>query len=135
MVVKYCENAGHFVVGRTLLPDERQMIQKSLAKAIALKNVDVIIINGGTGISPTDITVEAVQRFFAKVMRGFGELFRRISYETIGPAAMMSRAVAGVTKEGKAVFCLPGSPDGVDTAMRKLIIPELPHIVKLARGS
>jgi len=133
LIVKLCEDAGHFVVGRTLLLDNKEMIQKALVNALALKNIDAVLITGGTGISPTDVTVEAVQKFIAKELRGFGELFRRISFEKIGASAMMSRATAGITKDGKAIFCLPGSPDGVETAMKTLVVPELPHVVKIAR--
>ncbi len=133
LIVKICEDAGHFVVGRTLLPDDRKMIQSAVDNALSLKNVDAVTITGGTGISARDITIESVHKFMSKELPGFGELFRRISYEKIGASAMMSRATAGVTKEGKAIFCLPGSPEGVETAMTKLVIPELPHVLKVAR--
>ncbi len=95
-------------------------------------DLDVAIFSGGTGITPTDITIETVLPFLDKVLPGFGEFFRRISYDNVGSAAVLSRAVAGVAK-GKAIFCIPGSPDAVKTSVEMLILPEAPHIVKHAR--
>ena len=94
--------------------------------------LDVAIFSGGTGITPTDITIETVLPFLDKVLPGFGEFFRRISFDHVGSAAVLSRAIAGVAK-GKAFFCIPGSPDAVKTALEMLILPEAPHIVKHAR--
>jgi molybdenum cofactor biosynthesis protein B len=91
-------------------------------------DVQAIVINGGTGVSMRDLTLEAVAPFEEKILPGFGELFRMLSFEEIGSAAFMSRAVAFVT-EGKAVFCLPGSEKAVRLAMTKLIAPELGHLV------
>jgi len=92
----------------------------------------VVIFSGGTGITSTDVTIETVSPFFVKTLPGFGEFFRRISFEKVGSAAVLSRAVAGVAN-GKAVFCIPGSPNAVRTAVEILILPEAPHIVKHAR--
>jgi len=92
----------------------------------------IVIFSGGTGITPTDITIETVTPFFEKTLPGFGEFFRRISYDKVGSAAVLSRATAGVVK-GKAVFCIPGSPEAVKTSVEMLILAEAPHIVKHAR--
>jgi len=100
--------------------------------ALGLTDIDVAIFSGGTGITPTDITIETVSPFFEKTLPGFGEFFRRISFERVGSAAVLTRAVAGVAK-GKALFCIPGSPDAVRVAAEMLILPEAPHIVKHAR--
>jgi molybdenum cofactor biosynthesis protein B len=130
-IEKLIRHAGHHIAGRTLIPDRAGLLRTTIRKALR-SDVDAIIITGGTGIAPSDVTVEAVAPILEKLMPGFGELFRKISYENIGSAAMMSRAIAGVVK-GKAVFCLPGSPDGVTTAVSKLIIPELGHVLSIAR--
>jgi molybdenum cofactor biosynthesis protein B len=102
--------------------------------ALASRRVDVLIVTGGTGLSRTDVTFETISPCLERQIPGFGEIFRRISYDEIGSPAIMSRAFAGTIKR-KAVFCLPGSPNGVKTAMEKLILPELGHIIGLSRGS
>lgn len=130
-IEKLMLEAGHRVVGRTLIPDRIALLRTTVGKALK-SDADAIIITGGTGIAPSDVTVEGVSPMLEKEIPGFGELLRRISYEKIGSAAMMTRAMAGVVK-GKAIFCLPGSPDGVTTAVSKLIIPELGHVVSIAR--
>jgi molybdenum cofactor biosynthesis protein B len=124
--------AGHRIEGRKLISDSKTMIQKTVRQALAAKNVDAIIITGGTGLSPRDVTVESTAPMMKKEILGFGELFRKISYDRIGPAAMLSRAVAGSVK-GRVLFCLPGSPDAVQTAMEQLILPELGHMVRVVR--
>ena len=126
-------NAGHQIIGRKLISDSRPMLRRTLRAALADKTVDVLIITGGTGLSSTDVTFESIFPLLERRIPGFGEIFRRISYDEIGSAAMMSRAFAGMVGK-KAVFCLPGSPNGVRTAMEKLILPELGHLVGLARG-
>lgn len=130
-IEKLMREAGHRIIGRTLITDRAGLLRNTVSKAVR-SDADAIIITGGTGIAPSDITVEAVSPLLQKQIPGFGELFRRISYDTIGSAAMMSRAMAGVVN-GKAVFCLPGSPDGVKTAVSRLIIPELGHVLSIAR--
>jgi molybdenum cofactor biosynthesis protein B len=94
--------------------------------------LDAVIFCGGTGIAPKDVTIESVQPFLEKTLPGFGEIFRRLSYDKVGSAAVMSRAVAGVAK-GKALFCIPGSPDAVQVSVETLILSEAPHIVRHAR--
>lgn len=130
-IERLMQEAGHRVSGRVLIPDHVQLLRSAVRKAMR-SGVDAVIVTGGTGIAPTDITVEAVVPLLQKQIPGFGELLRKISYDKIGSAAMMSRAIAGVTK-GKAIFCLPGSPDGVTTAVSNLIVPELGHVLSIAR--
>jgi len=126
-------NAGHRISGRKLISDSKPMIRKVVREAFSNRHVDAVIITGGTGLSSTDVTFEAVSPMLDREIPGFGEIFRRISFDEIGSAAMMSRAFAG-TMKGKAVFCLPGSPNAVKTAMERLILPELGHLIGLARG-
>jgi molybdopterin adenylyltransferase len=127
------ESSGGLVVERELLPDDRRRIRDALTRGLKRTDVDVIILTGGTGVSTTDVTIETVRPFFAKEIEGFGELFRSVSYARIGAAAALSRATAGVAK-GKLVMCLPGSPDGVRTAL-DLFLGEIPHVLHLARGT
>jgi molybdenum cofactor biosynthesis protein B len=91
----------------------------------------VILITGGTGVAPRDQTPETIERLFTKSLSGFGELFRMLSYQEIGPAAMLSRACAGLI-DRTAVFLMPGSTAAVRLAMERLILPELGHLAKLA---
>ncbi len=133
LIVELVKNAGHSVASREILPDDRVMIGKYVGKAIGSKDVDAIIVCGGTGVSLTDVTIETVRPLLIKTLPGFGELFRKLSYDEIGSAAIMTRALAGVTDQGKAVFCIPGSPQAVKLVMTKLILPETGHILKHAR--
>lgn len=101
----------------------------AIRKAVQIKEqVDVILINGGTGFTKRDVTIEAIQPLLEKEMVGFGELFRFLSYEQIGSAAMLSRALAG-SMNNMMVFCMPGSTNAVRLAMEKLILPEIRHLV------
>ena len=131
-IVDLLEKAGQKVLFKKIIADDETMIQDCVMYVMGLSALDVAIFSGGTGITPTDITIETVSPFFDKILPGFGEFFRRISYDKVGSAAVLSRAVAGVAK-GKAIFCIPGSPDAVKTALEMLILPEAPHIVKHAR--
>ncbi|MEM2147468.1 MAG: MogA/MoaB family molybdenum cofactor biosynthesis protein [Candidatus Bathyarchaeia archaeon] len=132
LIEKFVEDAGHLVVFRQLIADDKAMIEEGVENALKSANVDVVIFCGGTGIAPSDVTIETVSPFFEKVLPGFGELFRILSYEQIGSAAVLSRAVAGVAK-GKVFFCIPGSPEAVRLCFERLILPEAAHIVKHAR--
>lgn len=123
--------AGHRVDTRTLLPDEKVMIRR-LVQDFLKSRIHVMVLIGGTGVSSTDVTVESVVPFFEKELTGFGELLRTISYQTIGSAALLTRATAGTAK-GKLIVCLPGSPNAVETALRSFI-SEFPHIVSIAGG-
>jgi len=131
-LVELLKNAGHNVLFKKIIADDETMIQDAVMYALGLSALDVAIFSGGTGITPTDITIETVSPFFEKTLPGFGEFFRRISFERVGSAAVLSRAVAGVAKS-KALFCIPGSPDAVKVSVEMLILPEAPHIVKHAR--
>ena len=130
--VELIKKAGHKVLFKKIVADDETQIQDAVMYVLGLENLDVAVFSGGTGITPTDITIETVTPFFEKTLPGFGEFFRRISFERVGSAAVLSRAVAGVAK-GKALFCIPGSPDAVRTGLETLILPEAPHIVKHAR--
>ena len=130
--VELIKKAGQNVLFKKIIADDETQIQDAVMFATGLTALDVAIFSGGTGITPTDITIETVSPFFDKTLPGFGEFFRRISYDKVGSAAVLSRAVAGVAK-GKAIFCVPGSPDAVRTSVEMLILPEAPHIVKHAR--
>jgi molybdopterin adenylyltransferase len=123
------EAAGHSVSGHAIVKDEPSQVTTLVRERLADPGTQVIITTGGTGISARDTTFEAVTALFDKRLDGFGELFRMISFDEIGPAAMMSRATAG-TVGGKAIFVLPGSPAAVRLAMEKLIVPELGHIIQ-----
>ncbi|MFA6034708.1 MAG: MogA/MoaB family molybdenum cofactor biosynthesis protein [Myxococcota bacterium] len=122
------EEAGHKLSGYTLLRDEPEQISAKVREIAGGRTADVVIINGGTGISRRDSTFEAIDAMLQKRIPGFGELFRMLSYEEIGPAAMMSRATAGLF-DGLAVFSIPGSEKAVRLAVSKLILPELAHVV------
>ena len=133
LISELVKNAGHSVVLREILPDDRVLIGKTVGNCIGNEKVDAIIVCGGTGVSITDVTIETVRPMMIKTLPGFGELFRKLSYDEIGSAAIMTRALAGVTDQGKAVFCIPGSPQAVKLVMKKLILPETGHILKHAR--
>jgi len=132
IAVELIAKAGHKVLFKKIVADDETQIQDAVMYVLGLPELDVAIFSGGTGITPTDITIETVTPFFDKSLPGFGEFFRRISYDKVGSAAVLSRANAGVAK-GKAIFCIPGSPDAVRTSVETLILPEAPHIVKHAR--
>ena len=131
-LIELLKNAGHNVLFKKIVADDKAMISDAVKQALSMLDLDVAIFSGGTGITPTDVTIETVSPFFEKTLPGFGEFFRRLSFDRVGSAAVLSRAVAGVAK-GKALFCIPGSPDAVRVAVEMLILPEAPHIVKHAR--
>lgn len=120
------------LVSRVLVADDKEAIREAIRDALKNEDVNAVLIVGGTGIAPKDVTIETVSPLLEKTLPGFGELFRSLSYDEIGSPAIMSRAVAGVT-EGKAIFCIPGSPNAVKLCLDKLILPETGHIVKHAR--
>jgi molybdenum cofactor biosynthesis protein B len=122
------EGAGHAVVDRTIVRDDAARIRTALVNALARADVDAVVTSGGTGISARDTTYEVVDRMIEKRLDGFGEIFRMLSYEEIGAAAIMSRAVAG-TVGTKLVASLPGSRNAVRLAMEKLLVPEIAHVV------
>lgn len=121
--------AGHVVVGRVVVKDEPGRIRAALE---ALPDeVQVVVVNGGTGLSRRDRTFDVLDRLLEKRLDGFGELFRMLSFHEIGPAAMLSRATAGLVG-GRVVFSVPGSTNAVRLAMTGLILPELTHVVREA---
>ena len=122
-------SAGHPVIGSAIARDEPADVQRIVREACADPRVRAVILTGGTGITSRDSTFEAVEALLDKRLTGFGELFRMLSYEEIGAAAMMSRAQAGVVR-GRALFSLPGSPNACRLALSKLIIPELGHLLR-----
>ena len=128
-IVDLLEGAGHTIVGRALLKDEPAEVTGLVQAEIARHAARVIITTGGTGIAKRDSTYEAITGLFDKTIIGFGELFRMLSFQEIGPAAMLSRATAGVSG-GCAIFVLPGSEHAVRLAMTRLILPELGHIAR-----
>ena len=129
LVCELLESAGHSVDAREIIRDEPvEMVQ---AISSVPKSVRVILMTGGTGIASRDQTYETVNTLFTKVLPGYGELFRMLSFEDIGPAAMLSRATGGIIGS-TVLLTMPGSPAAVKLAMDKLIIPELPHLVQQA---
>jgi molybdenum cofactor biosynthesis protein B len=119
--------AGHPVVVREIVKDEPADISAMLSALLARDDVGAVILTGGTGVAPRDVTPEAVEPLLDRVVPGFGELFRALSYEQVGSAALLSRALAGLAA-GHVVFVLPGSRGAVELAMEKLILPELGHL-------
>lgn len=132
LIENLLKNAGHAVLLREIIADDRSQIEESMKHTLGLSDVNAVIFCGGTGIASSDVTIETVSPFLEKTLPGFGEIFRRLSYDEIGSAAVLSRALAGVAK-GKAVFCVPGSPNAVRLCLEKLVLPEAGHIVKHAR--
>ena len=135
LIERLLEEAGHRSVGRRVVPDEAAVIGAQLESWLAEDRLKVILTTGGTGISRRDATIEVVRSLLTAELEGFGELFRMISHQEIGAAAMLSHAVAGlVAREPDAggdtfLFAMPGSTGAVETAMRRLILPELPHLL------
>jgi molybdopterin adenylyltransferase len=120
------EAVGHVVVDYRIVPDEPEDVQRALDE-FAAGLAQIIVFNGGTGISRRDRTFDVISKALEKTLPGFGELFRMLSYEEVGAAAMLSRATAGVYR-GTVVVSVPGSPNAVRTAMEKLILPEIQHL-------
>ncbi len=128
---KLVRESGHEVVYYDVLPDEEDKIHEGISKALSA-DADFIITSGGTGLTKNDVTIEVVSKLLNKEMQGFGELFRLKSYEEIGTASVLSRAIAGVINH-RAIFCLPGSPAAVQLALQEIIMPEIAHIMKHVR--
>ena len=128
LIIKYLRDQFHPVVSYQTVKDDPQEIRRALEALGVDEKIQLVILTGGTGLSRRDVTYETIEGLLDKQIMGFGELFRYLSYLEIGPAAMMSRATAGVYK-GKVVISIPGSEDAVRLAMEKLILPELGHLV------
>src|SRR4030042_1420490 len=122
---------GHKVKVYAILKNEVDSLEKKVQELLNEEEIQVIITSGGTGVSRRDVTVETISPILEKGLDGFGELFRSLSYQEIGSASIMSRAIAGVVR-GKVVLCLPGSLGAVELAMDKIIIPEIGHMVREA---
>lgn len=116
---------------RSILPDEDEEIEEKLESLVSDPEYDAVITTGGTGITSRDRTVEVARGFFDKELPGFGESLRRLGYEKVGVAGIITRATAGISNQ-KPIFCLPGAPNAVEVGM-DLILPDLAHLVKHAR--
>jgi molybdenum cofactor biosynthesis protein B len=132
IIITLLREAGHSVLYDAIIPDDENQIRRTLKRVVSMPTIDIIITSGGTGITHTDVTVETAHSLFVKILPGFGELFRQLSFKAIGSATILTRATAGIL-EGKAVFCLPGAPQAAKMALTHIIIPEAGHIVKHAR--
>lgn len=124
-----CKKAGH-EASLKIIDDEKQMIRVNLLKSLYEDGFDSVLLLGGTGLAPRDVTIEAVSPLLDKQLDGFGEIFRRISFDSIGSPALMTRAIGGIIGN-KPIFCLPGSPDAVRVGV-ELVLKELPHAVFIA---
>lgn len=131
LIESLLSSAGHRIVSRVLISDSRRDLAREIRKTTRSRKVDSVIVCGGTGIAKRDVTIEVAENLLDKDIPGFGEIFRKLSYDKIRSAAVLSRALAGVVN-GKVLFCLPGSTDAVQLAMTQLILPEICHMVKHA---
>ncbi|NVM30598.1 MAG: molybdenum cofactor biosynthesis protein MoaB [Candidatus Helarchaeota archaeon] len=127
---KVISKYSYGIQSRLIVPDDKNEILRKLSSLLDENDSEIILTSGGTGIGPRDVTIETIQPLFEKEITGFGELFRYISYEEIGPAAMLSRATAGIIKS-KLIFILPGNPNAVELALKKLILPEIDHMLNM----
>ena len=130
LMIELLTEAGHEIIDYVIVKDEANPIRDAVIQGCVNDNIDVVLTNGGTGIALRDVTIETVQVLFTKEITGFGELFRFLSYqEDIGSSAILSRAIAGVYLN-KAIFSTPGSTGAVRLAMKRLILPEIGHVVR-----
>lgn len=125
------EDAGHEVVVRELIPDDFDRIQTMANRLANRDDTDAVITSGGTGVTPDDVTPEAVRQLFDKELPGFGELFRQLSYEEVGTKTVGSRATAGIVHDSP-VFCIPGSENAARLGVEEIILPEVGHLAGLA---
>lgn len=132
LIESLLKQAGHSVIFRKVISDDEVMIEEAARQVSCAEGLDAVVFCGGTGITHSDLTIETVSPLLEKTLPGFGEFFRRLSYDEIGSAAVLSRAIAGVMN-GRVFFCIPGSPSAVRLCVEKLILTEAPHIVKHAR--
>lgn len=129
LIATLLQAKGHAVSEYAVVKDEPAEIVAWIDRLVSEKKVRALLITGGTGMSRRDGTFETLEKKFDKTLPGFGELFRNLSFAEIGAAAMLSRATAGLI-QGLAVFSMPGSVNAVRLAMEKLILPELPHLIR-----
>jgi molybdenum cofactor biosynthesis protein B len=125
------EDAGHEVAVRELVTDDLDGIQSTVSRLVDREDVNVVVTTGGTGVTPDDVTIDAVRPILRTELPGFGELFRRLSYDEIGTRVVGTRAVAGIAN-GVPVFCLPGSENATRLGAEEVIVPEAPHLAGLA---
>lgn len=131
-IIERLEQNDHEVASRVILPDDPEQLAPQLTEYCGRDDIDAILMTGGTGVSSRDQTLQTVTGFIDKPLPGYGELFRMLSFEEIGAAAMLSRATGGIAR-GKVLLTMPGSTAGVILAMDRLILPELAHLVREAR--
>lgn len=132
LVAELLERSGHPLASREVVPDGPGPISDAVRKTLAHEDTRAIILTGGTGVAPRDITPDSVEPLLDRLIPGFGELFRALSFEEIGSAALLSRALAGLAS-GRVVFVLPGSRGAVRLGMERLILPELGHLAAEAQ--
>jgi molybdenum cofactor biosynthesis protein B len=134
IAIRLLEGDGHTVVDRIIVRNDSVQIKEAIEGLLEDERIKVVVTSGGTGIGSKDMTVDTVSQLFDKRIEGFGELFRRLSFEEVGHSAILSRASAGVAA-GKLVFCLPGSRNAVELALREIILPSLGHMIwEVERG-
>jgi len=132
LLVERLEAAGHAVTMREIVKDDADSITDVVSRAARDANVDLVLTTGGTGIAPRDVTYPTLVKLFESDIPGFGELFRALSFQAIGSAALLSRAVGGIVG-GKVVLALPGSPKALELALTAIILPEAGHLVSQSR--
>jgi len=132
LVCELLTAGGHEIAAREIIPDEPARMRPLLERLRDDETIDAVLLTGGTGLSSRDQTFETVSALVTKPLPGYGELFRMLSYQDVGPAAMLSRATGGLMGR-TVVLTMPGSPAAVRLAMEKLIVPELAHLVREAR--
>ncbi|MFT8323351.1 MAG: molybdenum cofactor biosynthesis protein B [Bacillus sp. (in: firmicutes)] len=129
LMIELLKEKNHDAADHTIIKDDVNEIRKEVLLGVQSPSIEAILLNGGTGISPRDVTIEAVKPLLTKELDGFGEIFRMLSFtEDIGSAAILSRAIAGTINQ-KIVICTPGSTGAVRLAMKRMILPELSHMV------
>ena len=131
-LVETLSAAGHSTTHRSIVRDEAPAIEAAVRAAVGREDVDLVVTTGGTGIAPRDVTVPTLERMFESRIPGFGELFRWLSYQEIGSAAILSRACAGIVG-GKVVLALPGSPNALRLALDAILLREAGHLVAETR--
>ncbi|QSG13400.1 Molybdopterin biosynthesis enzyme [Halapricum desulfuricans] len=131
-IVAALEAEGHEIATRDIVRDAYDNVQSAVDRFVGRSDVDAVVTTGGTGVTPDDVTVEAVEPLFEKRLPGFGELFRRLSYEEIGTRAIATRATAGIA-DGVPVFCLPGSENAVRLGTEEIVVEVVGHLAGLAR--
>ncbi len=129
LIKRILERHNHKVISHIVIPDDADIIKEHIKDLINKEDVEAIITNGGTGLTKTDLTIEAIRPLFEKELTGFNSLLTQLSYESIGPSTILSRAAAGTINK-KVIFCLPGSPKACGLAVGEIIVQEAGHIIK-----